>query len=60
MISADDEFDHLQLATLDVQSSAPSAVPVAEMSAEARALAFDGNAWWTSYREVNEIVSFKV
>jgi len=60
MISADEDFDHLQLATLDVQQSTPNAVPVADLSPEARGLAFDGSAWWTSHREVNEIVSFKV
>jgi DNA-binding beta-propeller fold protein YncE len=60
MITADEEFDHLELATLDVTSSTPAAVPVAELPPEARALAFDGNAWWTSHREVNEIVSFRL
>ncbi|MFY9861458.1 MAG: hypothetical protein WAK80_12980 [Candidatus Cybelea sp.] len=60
MISADEEFDNLTLATLDVGLASPQAVPVATINPEARALAFDGSAWWTSYREQNEIVSFEV
>ncbi len=60
IIAADDEFDHLQFATLDVRVDRPEAVPVADVSPEARALAFDGTNWWTSYREVNEIVSFVI
>ena len=60
MISADEEFDNLTLATLDVGLASPQAVPVATLNPEARALTFDGSAWWTSYREQNEIVSFEV
>jgi len=60
MISADEEFDHLHLATLDLAHPNPAAVPVAEMSPDARALAFDGARWWTSHREAGEIVSFTV
>jgi sugar lactone lactonase YvrE len=58
IISADDEFDHLQLATLDLGLAKPDAVPVAEMPVEARSLAFDGANWWTCHREAGEIVSF--
>jgi YVTN family beta-propeller protein len=60
IISADEEFDNLTLATLDVGVPAPQAVTLASLNPEARALAFDGKAWWTSYREQNEIVSFEV
>jgi outer membrane protein assembly factor BamB len=60
MISADEEFDNLTLATLDVELDSPQAVAVATLNPEARALTFDGSAWWTSYREQNEIVSFAV
>jgi outer membrane protein assembly factor BamB len=60
MISADEEFENLQLATLDVRIGNPRAVPVAGLPSEARALAFDGRAWWTSHREASEIVSFEV
>jgi hypothetical protein len=60
MISADEEFEQLHLATLDLQASGTDIVPVASMPPEARALAFDGTAWWTSHREENEIVSFAI
>jgi hypothetical protein len=58
IIAADDEFDHLQFATFDINANAPQVAPVADIDAEARALAFDGANWWTSYREKSEIVSF--
>jgi hypothetical protein len=58
IISADEEFENLQLATLDLKVSDPAPVPVASIPFDARSLAFDGNAWWTSHREASEIVSF--
>lgn len=58
IISGDAEFENLALARFDLRANEPVVEPIASMSAEARALAFDGAAWWTSYRDVNEIVSF--
>jgi hypothetical protein len=58
MITADDEFDVLQLATLDITLDHPEAVPLAPMPAEARSLAFDGTSWWTNLREANETIAF--
>jgi hypothetical protein len=58
MLSADEEFDELHLATLDITSDHPAAVPVCAMPAEARSLAFDGTAWWTNLRELNQTASF--
>jgi YVTN family beta-propeller protein len=60
IIAADEDFDHLQFATLDIHADRPDAVPVADIAPDARALAFDGKNWWTSYRELNEIVSFTI
>lgn len=57
--AADEEFEDLVLATLDVRQGAPAAVPVAAMPADARALTFDGAHWWTSYRDQSEVVSFQ-
>ena len=57
-IAADDEFDVLQLATLDLEAERAEPAVIAPMDAEARGLAFDGATWWTSYRERNEIVAF--
>lgn len=60
MISADDEFENLQLATLDVSQTQPTLEPVAGIPFDARSLAFDGHSWWTNHRESNDIVSFAV
>jgi DNA-binding beta-propeller fold protein YncE len=60
IISADEEWETLALARLDVEQSAPAAQPIATISPEARALAYDGAAWWTSEREIGEIVAFTV
>ncbi|HVR45446.1 MAG TPA: hypothetical protein VMT95_02205 [Candidatus Binatia bacterium] len=58
MLSADEDFDHLTFARIDVNVGAPPAEPIAPINAEARALTFDGELWWTSYREENEVVAF--
>jgi hypothetical protein len=58
MISADQEFEKLEFARLDVNDSAPRPAPIASIDAEARALTFDGRTWWTSCRDANEIVAF--
>jgi YVTN family beta-propeller protein len=60
IISADEEFENLQLATLDLQLSNPDVAPVAAIPFDARSLAFTGKNWWTSHREAGEIVSFTV
>lgn len=58
VITADEDFDNLTLATLDLDAAEPSIADVAEISPAARSLAYDGTAWWTNYREENELVSF--
>jgi hypothetical protein len=55
MISADDEFENLQLATLDLDGKM---TPLAPIAFGARSLAYDGSAWYTSDREAGFIVSF--
>jgi hypothetical protein len=60
IISADEEFENLQLAKLDLQVSTPALAPLAAIPFDARGLAFDGDVWWTSHREASEIVSFLV
>ncbi len=57
-IAADDEFENLELGTLDVRSAAPQPSPLCKLADDARGLAYDGSAWWTSYREASEIVAF--
>jgi hypothetical protein len=59
VISADEEFENLALATFDVTSNDPKLAPIAGIAFDgARSIAYDGSGWWTSDREVSEIVSF--
>jgi hypothetical protein len=57
-IAADDEFENLKFATLDVRKDAPEPQVLANLNDDARGLAYDGNAWWTCYREASQIVAF--
>ena len=59
VISTDEEFENLKLATFDVASNEPKLAPIADIPFDgARSIAYDGSAWWTSDREASEIVSF--
>jgi hypothetical protein len=60
MLSADEEFDNLSFARIDLKKDAPAVEQIAPINAEARALTFDGEVWWTSYREENDVVAFAV
>jgi hypothetical protein len=59
VISGDEEWENLKLASFDVTKNDPTLTPIAAIPFDgARALANDGSAWWTCDREVSEIVSF--
>jgi hypothetical protein len=58
VISADDEFEKLELATLDPKLDTPQMAPLADIAFDARSLAYGGGRWWTCHREASEIVSF--
>ncbi|MGC1381063.1 MAG: hypothetical protein WA814_08580 [Candidatus Baltobacteraceae bacterium] len=58
MISADEEWENLALARVDLSKDEAVVEPVAAIPFDARALAFDGTRWWTSHRDANEIVAF--
>jgi hypothetical protein len=58
MLTADDEFENLEFARADLQQSVAVVEPIASVPFEGRALTFDGSTWWTSDREVGEIVAF--
>jgi len=59
IISADEEFEVLTFARLDLNDERPALAPVAGIPFDgARSLAYDGSAWWTSDREAGEIVAF--
>ncbi len=55
MISADEEFEKLELATLDPDGQMTALAPI---EFGARSLAYDGDAWYTCDREAGYIVSF--
>lgn len=55
MISADDEFEKLELATLDLDGTMKRLAPI---EFGARSLAYDGSVWYTSDREAGFVVSF--
>jgi len=60
VITADEEFEQLELATLELDGSRATVTPIATISPEARSLAYGAGAWWTNYRERNEIVSIAI
>jgi hypothetical protein len=55
MISADEEFEKLELATLALDGKMTALAPI---EFGARSLAYDGKAWFTCDREAGYIVSF--
>ncbi len=60
MTSADEEFENLAFGTFDITSAQPRFESMRSLPEEARSLAYDGTAWWTSLRDANEIASFTV
>jgi hypothetical protein len=48
------------LTRVDARGKAPEATDLARVPFHARALAFDGERFWTNHREANEIVAFTV
>jgi hypothetical protein len=57
-ITGDEEFENLHFARVDLSGPEAVVTPIAAMDDESRALAFDGKAWWTSYRDLDLIGSF--
>jgi hypothetical protein len=57
-ITGDEEFENLHFARIDLSGPEAVVTPIASIDDEARGLTFDGNAWWTSYRDVDTIGSF--
>ncbi len=58
MLAADEEFEKLDFARVDLKPSVAALDPIASVPFDGRALTFDGSAWWTSDREEGEIVGF--
>lgn len=59
-IAADEEFERLEFATLQLDASPATVTPVTQISPDARSLAYGAGAWWTNYRDRNEIVSLSI
>jgi outer membrane protein assembly factor BamB len=60
IIACDEEFENLYLAKIDLETDTPALIAEAAIPFDARCLAFDGTAWWTSQRESSQIVAFTV
>ena len=59
-LAGDEEFENLHIATIDISGPEVVVTDLASISDEARALTHDGAAWWTSYRDENQIGSFSI
>ncbi len=59
-IAGDDELDNLYLAKIDASGAEASATGIAKVAESTRGLAHDGTNFWTSHRDDNEIISFKI
>lgn len=58
ILTADEDFDNVEFGRMDLTHNDARVTPLAAISAEARALTFDGTSWWTSLREENEVFGF--
>ena len=58
-ITTDDEEQHEYFVTrIDARGSKPVCTDIATLHFDARALAWDGERFWTNHRDANEIVCF--
>jgi hypothetical protein len=60
MIAADEEFEKLEFAPIDLSQSTPKLDPIARVTFDGRGLTFGENEWWSSNRDEGEIVAFTV
>lgn len=58
MTTDDEETTDYWLTRVDPRSATPTIEDIAHVPFAARALAFDGERFWTNHREANQIVSF--
>ncbi|HZZ64290.1 MAG TPA: hypothetical protein VFE17_02235 [Candidatus Baltobacteraceae bacterium] len=58
LVTADQEFEDVQLTKVDAHGEVPKTTALASIPFDARGLAFDGSRFWTSHRDNNEIVAF--
>jgi len=60
LITGDDEFENLQFDRVDARGENPATTTLALIPFDARALTYDGSRFWTSHRDNNEVVAFKL
>ncbi|MGZ3497153.1 MAG: hypothetical protein ACXWNK_13525 [Vulcanimicrobiaceae bacterium] len=61
LVTTDDEdTNDYWLTHVDARNGKPIVVDVARIPFQARALAYDGERFWTNHREQHEIVAFKI
>jgi hypothetical protein len=56
----DEESDQYFITRIDARNGSPKIDDLAHVPFHARALAFDGQRFWTNHRENNEIVAFTI
>ena len=56
----DEETDEYFLTCVDARGEMPVSSDVARVGFPARALAFDGERFWTNHREADQIVAFRI
>jgi len=55
----DEETDDYFLTRIDARNGAPAAADLARIGFKARALAFDGERFWSNHRAADQIVAFR-
>jgi hypothetical protein len=58
LVTGDKDFKTLELTKVDASGETPRVTSLASFPFRARGLAFDGERFWTSHRDANEIVAF--
>lgn len=56
----DEESDEYFLTRIDARNGSPKIDDLARVNFQARALAYDGQRFWSNHREKNEIVAFTI
>jgi hypothetical protein len=56
----DEESDQYFVTRIDARNGSPKVEDLAHVPFQGRALAFDGQRFWTNHREQNEIVAFTI
>ncbi len=60
LATSDAEFENMQLTKVDARDKTPKITTLADIPFDARGLTYDGTRFWTSHRDNNEIVAFKM